>query len=57
MRAITLLRRLLALKQTRVTAFELTEWGAGGRGRADHARAVLLGVHASSAARVRPSAP
>ena len=27
MRAITLLRRLLALKQTRVTAFEITEWG------------------------------
>jgi len=26
MRAITLLRRLLALKQTRVTAFEITEW-------------------------------
>jgi transposase len=27
MRAITLLRRLLALKQTRVTSFEITEWG------------------------------
>jgi len=27
MRAITLLRRLLALKQTCVTAFEITEWG------------------------------
>jgi transposase len=27
MRAITLLRTLLALKQTRVTGFEITEWG------------------------------